>query len=71
MDKQMTITVKEFKEYLNTLPEDTIIECLEIVNGIDGDNYRFVRLDILKCCYFMAKNQNLKNDYNLLRIGMD
>ncbi len=64
-------TVKEFKEYLNTLPDNTIIECLAIIDGIDGYYYKFVRLDILECCDFMAKNENLKNDYNLLRIGKD
>lgn len=67
----MIITVKEFKEYLNTLPDDTIVGCIEIINGNDEYDYRFVRLNILECCDFVPKNENLKNDYNLLRIGKE
>lgn len=67
----MTITVKEFKEYLNTLPDDTIVECIKIINDGESYDYRYMRLNILECCDFIAKNENFKNSNNFLQIGKE
>lgn len=42
----MPVTVKQFREYLNTLPDDTLIECIEIIDGYDGYAYDWTEFNI-------------------------
>ena len=65
----MTITVKQFREYLKTLPDDTVIECLEIIDGYDGYAYTWNKLEIIDSCEFLPKIESLPGDKNILRIG--
>ena len=61
--------VKEFKEYLNTLPDDTDIMCCQIDATETRIHFKNVDLKVETCCEFYPKNENIVDDFNLLRIG--
>lgn len=65
----MPVTVKQFREYLNTLPDDTLIECIEIIDGYDGYAYDWTELEIIDSCEFTPKIESIPADKNILRIG--